>query len=78
VAGSVYVYSASPSHSDASSSHFCDKGAYIFAFAVITIGYVSLGLSVLAVCLHCCFNRGNKVANGYSAQHPSPPEGGEG
>jgi len=56
IAGSYYVYGATPTYDDVAQPTYCDKGAYVFAFAVITIGYISLCLSVAgAIC--ACFCR---------------------
>ena len=53
IAGSVYVYGANPTYDDPHKDSFCDYSAYMFAFVVITIGYVSLALSVLAYTCAC-------------------------
>lgn len=55
--GSVYVYGSSPQYSDPRADDYCDEGAYMFAFVVITIGYVSLFLSILAAFCHCFFKK---------------------
>ena len=43
-------------------STYCDYGTYMFAFIVITIGYISLCLSVLAA-ICTCFCRGSESEN---------------
>jgi hypothetical protein len=57
IAGSCYVYGISPTYDDATKSTFCDYEAYIFAFIVITIGYISLFLSVVAAICACFCRR---------------------
>lgn len=58
IAGSYYVYSTytTVTHDDTSQPTYCDKTAYTFSFIVITIGYISLGLSIIAA-LCACFCR---------------------
>ena len=54
IAGSIYVYRAHVSYY-VGQSNFCNYGTYVFAFVVITIGYISLCLSVLAaICAIAC------------------------
>eukprot|EP00095_Tigriopus_kingsejongensis_P004244 maker-scaffold711_size108467-snap-gene-0.34 protein:Tk04244 transcript:maker-scaffold711_size108467-snap-gene-0.34-mRNA-1 annotation:"PREDICTED: uncharacterized protein LOC100493102 isoform X4" len=48
IVGSIYVYGVSPDFYDRNSPNHCDYHAYMFAFVVITIGYISLALSILA------------------------------
>ena len=52
---SVYVYGAyhHVSYSDEEHEHFCNYATYVFAFVVITIGYISLVLSLIAVICSC-------------------------
>ena len=57
IAGSVFVYGAAPTFSDPAADDYCDHDAYYFAFVVITIGYISLGLSLLAAVCHCVFRQ---------------------
>lgn len=54
--GSIYVYGADPQYDSPSEPHYCPEGAYLFAFIVVTIGYVSLALSLLAAVCHCAYN----------------------
>jgi len=58
VAGSVYVYGAEiESYEEPEAAKYCNYSTYMFAFVVITIGYVSLVLSLLAaVCSCACKN----------------------
>ena len=58
IAGSIYVYGVSPTYDEPTSSSYCDESAYKFAFSVITIGYISLALSVVAA-ICSCFCRGD-------------------
>ena len=55
IAGSIYVYRSNPDYSDPNGPNYCLYDAYMFAFIVITIGYVSLGLSVVAAIFACLF-----------------------
>lgn len=59
IVGSVYVYGkhSSVTFANVKEATYCDYNAYTFAFVVITIGYVSLGLSILAALCACCFKR---------------------
>ncbi|TRY78900.1 hypothetical protein TCAL_01703 [Tigriopus californicus] len=59
VVGSIYVYGVSPDFQHRDSPKYCDYNAYMFAFVVITIGYISLGLSILAA-LFACVCRSNR------------------
>lgn len=59
VVGSIYVYGVSPDFHHRDSHNYCDYNAYMFAFVVITIGYISLGLSILAA-LFACVCRSNR------------------
>ncbi len=58
ITGSFYVYSTYEvvDHHDPNDPDYCDYTAYTFAFIVITIGFISLGLSVIAA-LCACFCR---------------------
>ena len=53
--GSYFVYSCydKVSHDEKDSDNFCDYTAYLFAFIVITIGFVSLALSIFAAVCMC-------------------------
>ena len=59
IVGSVYVYGkhSSVTFGNPKEATYCDYNAYTFAFVVITIGFVSLGLSILAALCACCFKR---------------------
>lgn len=56
VAGSIWVYRKyAPSNtSDPSLDTYCDYSTYYFAFWVITITYVFVGLCILSCCCCCC------------------------
>ena len=58
VVGSYHVYSAKPTFDNPLSKDYCDYTPFMCAFVVITIGYISLGLSVLAAVISCICNRG--------------------
>jgi hypothetical protein len=60
IAGSYYVYGASPTYDDATKPTYCDYDAYMFAFIVITIGYISLCLSVVAAVCACFCRKGSE------------------
>ena len=55
--GSYFVYSCYDKvihdEKDKDSDNFCDYTAYLFAFIVITIGFVSLALSIIAAVCMC-------------------------
>lgn len=57
IAGGYYVYNCytEVNHhlEEENSPYFCDYTAYTFAFIVITIGFVSLALSVIAAICAC-------------------------
>ena len=59
IAGSVYVYGAyhhvtyNDEEEESQLLHFCNYGTYVFAFVVITIGYISLVLSLVAAVCSC-------------------------
>jgi len=55
IVGSYYVYGTSPTYGNPMAATHCDHTAYVFAFAVITIGYVSLVLSLTAALCSICF-----------------------
>ena len=55
--GSYFVYSCYDKvihdEKDKDSDNFCDYTAYLFAFIVITIGFISLALSIIAAVCMC-------------------------
>jgi hypothetical protein len=56
IVGSYYVYSTYEyvtHHSGLDNQTFCNYTAYTFAFIVITIGFISLGLSIIAALCAC-------------------------
>jgi len=57
IVGSYYVYGLTngPTYGNPLEATYCDYTAYTFAFAVITIGYVSLVLSLVAALCSICF-----------------------
>ena len=78
IVGSFYVYGSwtivkwvegatgatadNPTSIATADSTYCDYGTYMFAFIVITIGYISLWISVLAA-ICTCFCRGSESEN---------------
>ena len=75
IVGSFYVYGSwkrvswaegpigattdNPTSVAAMDATYCDYGTYMFAFIVITIGYISLCVSILAA-ICTCFCRGSE------------------
>ena len=55
IVGAVNVYKSynDVNHHELSHENFCDYTAYTFAFIVITIGFISLVLSVIAALCAC-------------------------
>jgi len=59
IAGSAYVYGAEIVY-ESESEVFCNKSTYIFAYVVITIGYVSLVLSLIAAICTCLCSKSSE------------------
>ena len=60
IAGGVFVYGASADgveFYDVESAEYCDHAAFVFAFVVVTIGFVSLGVSMAAAVCACACRR---------------------
>ena len=56
---SAYVYGAEIVY-ESESEVFCNKSTYIFAYVVITIGYVSLVLSLIAAICTCLCSKSSE------------------
>ncbi len=53
IVGAVYVFGTSPDFDDDASADYCDHTTYWFAFTMVVIGFVLLGIGAVVFCCAC-------------------------